>query len=116
MFNILTKHFDPISGESRLFVKAAFFDANLSEFYQDASGLGECLRMSQGLTERKYGDRLESLGLWGATVNKPICKRCGVNRMRLALEVSLLDVQTPQLMLLDEPSNHLDEFARDALI
>ena len=57
--------------------------------------------------EAARGEALNGLGLGGLAATRPIAELSGGQRLRLSLAAILL--RTPHLLLLDEPSNHLDD-------
>lgn len=63
--------------------------------------------------EQELRNYLGSFGFTGDTVNSPVAPFSGGEKARLAL--SLIVWQKPNLLLLDEPSNHLDVQTREAL-
>ena len=63
--------------------------------------------------EQELRNYLGSFGFSGDTVNSPVAPFSGGEKARLAL--SLIVWQKPNLLLLDEPSNHLDVQTREAL-
>lgn len=63
--------------------------------------------------ELELRNYLGSFGFTGDTVNSPVAPFSGGEKARLAL--SLIVWQKPNLLLLDEPSNHLDVQTREAL-
>ncbi|WP_449278091.1 ABC-F family ATP-binding cassette domain-containing protein [Leucobacter sp. GX24907] len=59
--------------------------------------------------ESRRGDIVSGLGLGGVAETRPIGELSGGQRLRLALASVLLEA--PRVLLLDEPSNHLDDAA-----
>lgn len=80
-------------------------DAAVAERYTGALEAAE--RLGAWSAESRRGDTLTGLGLGGISPNRPIGELSGGQRLRLALAAVLL--QAPQTLLLDEPSNHLDD-------
>src|SRR5690606_6713598 len=63
--------------------------------------------------EQELRNYLGGFGFGGDTVNSKVAPFSGGEKARLAL--SLIVWQKPNLLLLDEPSNHLDVDTREAL-
>ncbi len=70
-------------------------------------------RMEPDTRELELRSYLGSFGFSGDTVNAPVGPMSGGEKARLAL--SLIVRRKPNLLLLDEPSNHLDVETREAL-
>jgi len=75
--------------------------------------LQHLLRLAPQTREQELRNYLGGFGFSGDTVNSPIAPMSGGEKARLAL--SLIVWQKPNLLLLDEPSNHLDVDTREAL-
>ncbi|KAJ9124540.1 hypothetical protein QFC24_003332 [Naganishia onofrii] len=67
-----------------------------------------------GQTEQEYRSHLGSFGITGLTSLQKIGTLSGGQKSRVAFAV--LSLQRPHILLLDEPSNHLDIEGIDALI
>ncbi|EIW66575.1 hypothetical protein TREMEDRAFT_70139 [Tremella mesenterica DSM 1558] len=67
-----------------------------------------------GKTEQEYRSHLGSFGITGLTGLQKIGTLSGGQKSRVAFAV--LSMQRPHILLLDEPSNHLDMEGIDALI
>ena len=80
-------------------------DAHLAAEYAEALEVAE--REEAWSSEARRGDMLIGLGLRGIPEMTPIGELSGGQRLRLALAAVLL--QNPHVLLLDEPSNHLDD-------
>ncbi len=75
--------------------------------------LQHLLRVEPQTRELELRSYLGSFGFSGDTVNAPVGPMSGGEKARLAL--SLIVRRKPNLLLLDEPSNHLDVETREAL-
>ncbi|GAB2560916.1 ABC-F family ATP-binding cassette domain-containing protein [Leucobacter ruminantium] len=80
-------------------------DAGIAEAYAEALERAE--RCEAWSAEARRGETLTGLGLGGFAGSRPIGELSGGQRLRLALAAVLL--RAPQTLLLDEPSNHLDD-------
>jgi ATP-binding cassette subfamily F protein 3 len=79
----------------------------------EATPLQQLARVAPQTREQELRNYLGGFGFSGDTVNSPIAPMSGGEKARLAL--SLIVWQKPNLLLLDEPSNHLDVDTREAL-
>ena len=79
----------------------------------DATPLQHLARLAPDTREQELRNYLGGFGFSGDTVNAPVAPMSGGEKARLAL--SLIVWQKPNLLLLDEPSNHLDVDTREAL-
>ncbi len=79
----------------------------------DSTPLQHLARLAPQTREQELRNYLGGFGFSGDTVNSKIAPMSGGEKARLAL--SLIVWQKPNLLLLDEPSNHLDVDTREAL-
>ncbi len=79
----------------------------------DASPLQHLQRIAPQAREQELRNYLGGFGFGGDKVNDKVAPFSGGEKARLAL--SLIVWQKPNLLLLDEPSNHLDVDTREAL-
>ncbi len=79
----------------------------------DATPLQHLARLAPDTREQELRNYLGGFGFSGDTVNGKVGPMSGGEKARLAL--SLIVWQKPNLLLLDEPSNHLDVETREAL-
>lgn len=77
------------------------------------SAVGFCAKMSPGKTDEEYRRHLGAFGITGPTGLQKMELLSGGQKSRVAF--SLLSLQRPHILVLDEPSNHLDVEAMDAL-
>ena len=80
-------------------------DASLADAYADALERAE--RGEAWAAEARRGELLTGLGIAGVPEDTPVGRLSGGQRLRLALAAVLLEA--PHTLLLDEPSNHLDD-------
>jgi len=80
-------------------------DPALGDAYTEALERAE--RTDAWQSEARRGEVLTGLGLGGIRETTPVGELSGGQRLRLALAALLLEA--PHTMLLDEPSNHLDD-------
>ena len=79
----------------------------------DSTPLQHLARMAPDVREQELRNYLGGFGFSGETVLSKVGPMSGGEKARLAL--SLIVWQKPNLLLLDEPSNHLDVETREAL-
>jgi len=79
----------------------------------ESTPLQHLARLAPQSREQDLRNYLGGFGFSGDTVNGPVAPMSGGEKARLAL--SLIVWQKPNLLLLDEPSNHLDVDTREAL-
>ena len=79
----------------------------------DASPLAQLARLAPTTREQELRNYLGGFGIVGDAAMAPVAPMSGGEKARLAL--ALIVWQKPNLLLLDEPSNHLDVETREAL-
>ncbi|AZY52196.1 ATP-binding cassette domain-containing protein [Bordetella avium] len=79
----------------------------------ESTPLQHLARLAPDAREQELRNYLGGFGFSGDTVNGKVAPMSGGEKARLAL--SLIVWQKPNLLLLDEPSNHLDVETREAL-
>lgn len=77
------------------------------------SAVGFCAKMFPGKTDEEYRRHLGAFGITGTTGLQKMELLSGGQKSRVAF--SLLSLSRPHILVLDEPSNHLDVEAMDAL-
>jgi len=90
-----------------------FAQQQLDMLRLDETPLQHLARLAPQTREQELRNYLGGFGFSGDTVNSAIAPMSGGEKARLAL--SLIVWQKPNLLLLDEPSNHLDVDTREAL-
>jgi ATP-binding cassette subfamily F protein 3 len=79
----------------------------------DSTPLAHLARLAPDTREQELRNYLGGFGFGGDAVTGPVAPMSGGEKARLAL--SLIVWQKPNMLLLDEPSNHLDVDTREAL-
>ncbi|KAI5819698.1 P-loop containing nucleoside triphosphate hydrolase protein [Pyronema omphalodes] len=77
------------------------------------SAVSFCAKMFPGRTDEEYRRHLGAFGITGTTGLQKMALLSGGQKSRVAF--ALLSLQNPHVLVLDEPSNHLDIEAMDAL-
>ncbi len=90
-----------------------FAQQQLDVLNLDSTPLAHLAKLSPDTREQELRNYLGGFGFSGNTVLDPVGPMSGGEKARLAL--SLIVWQKPNLLLLDEPSNHLDVETREAL-
>ncbi|EHM50008.1 ABC-F family ATP-binding cassette domain-containing protein [Yokenella regensburgei] len=98
----------PLSGECRLSVPAAWLDQHLSQLDLTLSVMAHLNLADTPLEEGMLRTRLAQLQLGADKVHLPLGALSGGERLKAALACVLWRRDATQLLLLDEPSNHLD--------
>lgn len=90
-----------------------FAQHQLDMLDRDASPLQHLARLAPQTREQELRNYLGGFGFGGDAVSNKVAPMSGGEKARLAL--ALIVWQKPNLLLLDEPSNHLDVDTREAL-
>jgi ATPase subunit of ABC transporter with duplicated ATPase domains len=99
----------PVKGSARLLVdEVAFLDQQLAQLDMNATALDNYRRQAPALTETERRIRLGRLHVDEAHVHRPLSTLSGGEKLRVGLAAALLGDRPARLLLLDEPSNHLD--------
>ncbi len=104
----------PEAGSFRINGRLACLDQGLSLIARDLSPLANLLAVAPTLCESDARTRLAGIQLRGDRALMPCHGLSGGERLKLGLLMVL--VQLPDLLLLDEPDNHLDHPSRQLLI
>ena len=105
---VIAGHVEPLSGQIRRRGSLLRLDQHLSILNPGHSALRNFQRLNPGWTEAAYRDRLALLRLRGDQVLQPVSQLSGGERLKVALACCLMGPNAAQLVLLDEPDNHLD--------
>ncbi|NYT82989.1 ATP-binding cassette domain-containing protein [Alcaligenaceae bacterium] len=112
----LAEELPTLAGERRAskgLVIGYFAQHQLDMLDPDSTPLQHLARLAPETREQELRNYLGGFGFSGDTVNSRIEPMSGGEKARLAL--SLIVWRKPNLLLLDEPSNHLDVDTREAL-
>lgn len=104
----------PDAGSFRINGRLACLDQGLSLIVRDLSPLANLLAVAPTLSESDARTRLAGIALRGDRALMPCHGLSGGERLKLGLLMVL--AQLPDLLLLDEPDNHLDHPSRQLLI
>ena len=116
LIKTLAEELAPLGGErraSRGLAIGYFHQHQLDMLDLDGTPLQHLARLAPDAREQELRNYLGGFGFSGDTVSSKVGPMSGGEKARLAL--SLIVWQKPNLLLLDEPSNHLDVETREAL-
>jgi ATPase subunit of ABC transporter with duplicated ATPase domains len=98
----------PTAGNIVRGVAAAFLDQQTALLGDDASLVAAFRRLNPAASENAARAALARFLFRNAAADKPVAALSGGERLRAALACVLMGERPPQLLILDEPSNHLD--------
>ena len=108
LLKVIAGRLPPVSGMCRVTPQIAYLDQALDSLDGQTSALQQLQAVNHSLSEGELRMRLAQLGLDAEQVVAPSDTLSGGERLKAALACVLYADTPPQLLLLDEPSNHLD--------
>lgn len=108
LLRLLAGELRPSSGECITHVPLAYLDQHLNLLDDRLSVIEQLLALQSPLSESALRSHLAHLQLDAQRVTRPSASLSGGERLKAALAVALWGKTPAQLLLLDEPSNHLD--------
>ncbi|HVK51283.1 MAG TPA: ABC-F family ATP-binding cassette domain-containing protein [Pseudoxanthomonas sp.] len=115
LLKVLAGQLAPASGECKVMVQGVYLDQQLGNLDPDRNVLEQLLDANPGSNEADLRMRLAQLGLDAQKILVPSAALSGGERLKAALACVLYAEPPPALLLLDEPSNHLDLDSTQAL-
>lgn len=115
LLQLMAGRLKPLAGRCELRVELAYLDQHLSTLDPQRAVLDQMLAANTTLDEGALRSRLALLGLDADRLRWPPGALSGGERLKAALAVALYADCPAQLLLLDEPSNHLDLASVQAL-
>ncbi len=115
LLKVLAGQMKSAAGDCEAFVETAYLDQHLSLLDAQQSILVQLLAVNRSGEESSLRSRLALLGLDAGRVQLPTAELSGGERIKAALARVLYAERPAQLLLLDEPDNHLDLSAVTAL-
>ncbi|AIZ34077.1 ABC-F family ATP-binding cassette domain-containing protein [Pseudomonas parafulva] len=115
LLKVLARQLQPLSGSCQVFVEGFYLDQRLSNLAPQRTVLEQMLAANRAATEGVLRMRLAQLGLDAQKITVPSGSLSGGERLKAALACVLYADPPAQLLLLDEPSNHLDLASIQAL-
>ncbi|MFR0690021.1 ABC-F family ATP-binding cassette domain-containing protein [Enterobacterales bacterium AE_CKDN230030158-1A_HGKHYDSX7] len=115
LLKVVAGALSPAAGSCEVKVRSAYLDQHLAALLPERSVL-ELLQQRNGVADPAVlRTRLAQLGLPASRVGLPSSLLSGGERLKAALACELYAEHPAQLLLLDEPDNHLDLPSREAL-
>ncbi len=108
LLKLLHREIPTLPGSIRLSGETALLDQHCSALPGHTSVLGHLRRANPVLAQGELRSRLAQLGLDAARIELPSSLLSGGERMKAALAAVLYRERPLDLLLLDEPGNHLD--------
>lgn len=108
LLKVLAGRLAPASGKCSLPARLAYLDQQLASLDPQRSTLEQLLDVNRTAGQDMLRTWLVQLGLGAESVTRPSGLLSGGERLKAALACALYADHPPALLLLDEPSNHLD--------
>lgn len=108
LLKVLAGQIQPLAGRCRGITSAVYLDQSLGHLDPNRPVLEQLQQTQRTLDESALRMRLAQLGLDAQKVVLPSRLLSGGERLKAALACALYADPPPPLLLLDEPSNHLD--------
>ncbi|WP_024870470.1 ABC-F family ATP-binding cassette domain-containing protein [Pseudoxanthomonas suwonensis] len=115
LLRMLAGQVQPVQGHCRVHVPVALLDQDLAGLPPRSSALEALRQAAPGESEANLRTRLALIGLDAARIATSAASLSGGERLKAALACVLNAAEPPQLLLLDEPDNHLDLASKEAL-
>jgi len=115
LLKVIAGQLPAVAGSCSVQVPLAMLDQNLQQLVPAHTAVQAVRERNPLLPEGELRSRLALLGLDAALVQLPNAQLSGGQRLKLALACALYAQPPAQLLLLDEPGNHLDLPALRAL-
>ncbi len=115
LLRVLAGQLAPVAGRCRTQGVVALLDQRLSALDPQGTALDQLLAAAPGIDVAGLRTRLALIGLDAARIGVPVAALSGGERLKAVLACVLYAEPPPRLLLLDEPDNHLDLAAREAL-
>jgi ATPase subunit of ABC transporter with duplicated ATPase domains len=108
LIRLVTGELEPISGRVARGVAAALLDQKTALLAEDETLLEAFRRLNPGANDNAAYAALARFLFRNTAAQKRVAELSGGERLRAALACVLMSARPPQLLILDEPSNHLD--------
>lgn len=108
LLKVLAGRIEPMAGVCKVTNRVAYLDQGLDILDAHRPVLEQLQAVNHTLSEGELRTRLAQLGLDAPRIAMPSGSLSGGERLKAALACVLYADKPPHLLLLDEPSNHLD--------
>ena len=108
LLKVLAGQLTVVSGQARTQVTSTYLDQHLGVLEPARSVLEQLQSLNRQLSEGELRTRLAQLGLNADRINLQSHRLSGGERLKAAMACVFYTQSPPQLLLLDEPANHLD--------
>ncbi|MDT8464236.1 ABC-F family ATP-binding cassette domain-containing protein [Alcaligenes nematophilus] len=108
LLKVIAGQLAPVSGHCKVVPQHVYLDQGLADLDPQQTVLEQIQAVNRKSSEGDLRMRLAQLGLDAQKVTGPSAALSGGERLKAALACVLYADPPPQLLLLDEPSNHLD--------
>lgn len=115
LLRLLSGQLAPLAGRCDVPVRTVWLDQHLSTLDASRPVIDSMREANPAMSEDALRLRLALLGLDADKVTVPVTQLSGGERLKAALAHALIAEPPPQLLLLDEPGNHLDIASLEAL-
>ncbi|WP_152224808.1 ABC-F family ATP-binding cassette domain-containing protein [Pseudomonas sp. SCB32] len=115
LLKVVAGELSPASGSCQVKVRSAYLDQHLTALEPERSVLEQLQARNRVVDQSVLRMRLAQLGLPAERLDQPSGLLSGGERLKAALACEIYAEQPAQLLLLDEPDNHLDLESREAL-
>lgn len=116
LLRVIAGQLAPAEGALRRHAQVAWLDQHAGQLEGEWSAVQRLQARNSTLAEGALRTRLALLGIAGERATMPSRLLSGGERMKVALAAELYAQAPPQLLLLDEPDNHLDLASLQALV
>ncbi|HEX5345456.1 MAG TPA: ATP-binding cassette domain-containing protein, partial [Duganella sp.] len=115
LLRLLAGQLAPLSGRCAVSTRTAYLDQQLTHLTPQRSAIQHLLDANCEAGESALRTHLAQMGLDALLAAAPVESLSGGERLKVALACALYAHPPAQLLLLDEPSNHLDLASLEAL-
>lgn len=115
LLKVLDGQLAPLSGRREVRARTAYLDQQLASLAPQQSAIQHLLEVNREAGEAALRTHLAHMGLDAQRAVAPVATLSGGERLKVALACALYAHPPAQLLLLDEPSNHLDLASLEAL-
>lgn len=115
LLRLLAGRLTPLAGRCEVFATAAYLDQHLAGLPPQSSAIEQLTSANRQLGAGELRSRLALMGLDARRASLPSGLLSGGERLKAALACAIYADPPARLLLLDEPSNHLDLASVEAL-